>query len=287
MVNGAFNTVRTVVELQGRLNLWRNAGETIALVPTMGSLHEGHLSLMRLARSKCDRVLATIFVNPMQFSPAEDFESYPRNENEDVKKLIANKVDMLFAPAINEMYPEGSATSVSVSELADCLCGISRPGFFDGVATIVAKLLIQTTPNIAIFGEKDYQQLKIIQRLVKDLNIPTKVLGAPTIREPDGLALSSRNGYLDATARNNAPNLHKALVMAAASISAGENLDLTIIAARNHLMKSGFRKIDYLDLRDAETLQEATNLKRPVRIFAAAWLNETRLIDNIAIQSCD
>ena len=183
--------VRTVAELRSHVSMWKREGLSVALVPTMGSLHAGHLSLMKVGKERSDRVVATIFVNPLQFAPNEDFETYPRREDSDIRKLVQEDIDLLFAPDVNEMYRPDATTTISVGGLTDCLCALSRPGFFDGVATVVTKLLLQALPDIAIFGEKDYQQLLVIKRLASDLDIPVEIIGAPTIREEDGLALSS------------------------------------------------------------------------------------------------
>ena len=189
-------TVRTVSDLRSHLAKWREAGKSVALVPTMGALHQGHLSLVALAKTKCDRVVASIFVNPMQFGPREDFKTYPRDEAADLDKLAKAGADLVFIPDTAEMYPQGFSTHVKVSDLTDDLCGAARPNHFEGVATVVAKLLLQCTPDIAIFGEKDYQQLLVIRRLVRDLNMQVEIVGGPIVREGDGLALSSRNAYL-------------------------------------------------------------------------------------------
>jgi len=275
--------IRTVTDLRRRIAAYRGAGDSVALVPTMGFLHDGHLSLMRQGRSSCDRVVATIFVNPRQFAPNEDFETYPRDEAADIAKLEAEGVDLLFAPETSEMYPAGAATTVSVAGLTDCLCAVSRPGFFDGVATVVTKLLLQALPDVALFGEKDYQQFLVIKRFTADLDIPVRIEGGPTVREPDGLALSSRNAYLDADARAAAPELYSALTKAASSIAEGRPVGEEIDTAHARLLAAGFGKIDYLELRDAETLESRTDTGRPARLFAAAWLGETRLIDNVPV----
>lgn len=276
--------VRTVSRLREEVAGYRAAGETLALVPTMGFLHDGHLSLMRQGRAGHDRVCATLFVNPRQFAPNEDLETYPRDEAADIGKLQAAGVDLLFAPGVEEMYPPGAATTVGVAGLTDCLCGISRPGFFDGVATVVTKLLLQASPDVAIFGEKDYQQLLVIRRLARDLNIPAEIRGGPTVREADGLALSSRNAYLDAPDRARAPELFAALSAAAVAIGSGsEQPDTATETARRRIEAAGFGPIDYLEHRDAETLEPAAGSGRPSRLFAAAWLGSTRLIDNLAV----
>ena len=275
--------IRTVADLRSRVSMWRRQGLSISLIPTMGSLHAGHLSLMKVGKERSDRVIATIFVNPLQFAPNEDFETYPRRENSDVHKLIEEGVDLLFAPDVNEMYRSDATTTINVAGLTDCLCGLSRPGFFDGVATVVTKLLLQSLPDIAIFGEKDYQQLLVIKRLSTDLDIPVEIIGAPTIREEDGLALSSRNIYLDAKSRSVAPSMYNILSQHASNISNGNDIKKSLELAKQHMHDSGFEKIDYLDLRSSQTLQACNDIKRPSRLFAAAWLGSTRLIDNMAI----
>ena len=275
--------VRTVAELRSHVSAWRKDGLSISLIPTMGSLHAGHLSLMKVGREKSDKVIASIFVNPLQFAPNEDFETYPREENFDILKLVEEGVDLLFAPKVNEMYREKSKTTINVGGLTDCLCALSRPGFFDGVATVVTKLLLQALPDIAIFGEKDYQQLLVIKRFTTDLDIPVEIIGAPTIRENDGLALSSRNIYLDTKSRSIAPSMYSILNQHASNISNGSDIKKSLEIARKNLKDSGFEKIDYLDLRNSQTLETCGDLKQPSRLFAAAWLGSTRLIDNLAI----
>ena len=275
--------IRTVADLRSRVSMWRRQGLSISLIPTMGSLHARHLSLMKVGKERSDRVIATIFVNPLQFAPNEDFETYPRRENSDVHKLIEEGVDLLFAPDVNEMYRSDATTTINVAGLTDCLCGLSRPGFFDGVATVVTKLLLQSLPDIAIFGEKDYQQLLVIKRLSTDLDIPVEIIGAPTIREEDGLALSSRNIYLDYQSRSIAPSMYNILSRYASDISDGNDIKKSLQLAKQNMQDAGFEKIDYLDLRSSQTLQACNDIKSPSRLFAAAWLGSTRLIDNIAI----
>ena len=275
--------VRTVAELRSHVSMWRREGLSVALVPTMGSLHAGHLSLMKVGKERSDRVVATIFVNPLQFAPNEDFETYPRREDSDIRKLVQEDIDLLFAPDVNEMYRPDATTTISVSGLTDCLCALSRPGFFDGVATVVTKLLLQALPDIAIFGEKDYQQLLVIKRLATDLDIPVEIIGAPTIREEDGLALSSRNVYLDTKSRSIAPSMYNILNQYASDISNGNDIKKSLQLAKQNMQKSVFEKIEYLDLRSSQTLQACNDIKRPSRLFAAAWLGSTRLIDNLAI----
>jgi pantoate--beta-alanine ligase len=276
--------VRSVADLRAQTKEWRQQGQTITLVPTMGSLHDGHLSLMQQGREMCDRVVASIFVNPRQFAPNEDFATYPRDEAADLAKLAEIGVDLCFAPEVTEMYTEGAATTVSVAGLTDCLCAVSRPGFFDGVATVVAKLLLQALPDVALFGEKDYQQLLVIKRFVRDLNIPVRIEGGATVREADGLALSSRNAYLDPDQRMKAATLFAALTDAAKAIREGSGpRDAAVASALNRIETTGFDPIDYLECRDAETLALNPQPDRPSRLFAAAWLGNTRLIDNLAI----
>jgi len=275
--------VRTVAEMRSHVSTWRREGLSVALVPTMGSLHAGHLSLMKVGKERSDRVIATIFVNPLQFAPNEDFETYPRREDSDIQKLVEEDIDLLFAPDVNEMYRPDATTTINVGGLTDCLCALSRPGFFDGVATVVTKLLLQALPDIAIFGEKDYQQLLVIKRLATDLDIPVEIIGAPTIREEDGLALSSRNVYLDTKSRSIAPSMYNILNQYASDISNGNDIKKSIQLAKQNMQKSGFEKIEYLDLRSSQTLQACNDIKKPSRLFAAAWLGSTRLIDNLAI----
>ena len=275
--------VRTVAEMRSHVSMWRREGLSVALVPTMGSLHAGHLSLMKVGKERSDRVIATIFVNPLQFAPNEDFETYPRREDSDIQKLVEEDIDLLFAPDVNEMYRPDATTTINVGGLTNCLCALSRPGFFDGVATVVTKLLLQALPDTAIFGEKDYQQLLVIKRLATDLDIPVEIIGAPTIREEDGLALSSRNVYLDTKSRSIAPSMYNILNQYASDISNGNDIKKSLQLAKQNMQKSGFEKIEYLDLRSSQTLQACNDIKKPSRLFAAAWLGSTRLIDNLAI----
>ena len=275
--------VRTIAELRQRTSRWRIAGQTIGLIPTMGALHNGHLSLIKLAQVKCDRVIATIFVNPRQFLPNEDFDEYPRNEESDIQKLIEMGVDLLFAPKAPEMYQPDASTTVVISKLTDCLCATSRPGFFDGVGTVVTKLLIQALPDLAIFGEKDYQQLLVIKRLTRDLDIPVEIMGAPTIREADGLAVSSRNVFLSQTNREIASKVFEILKKTATAIAQGNDVLVACEEARSKLMLAGFSEIDYFEARHSETLESIQNFENSGRLFAAVWLGPTRLIDNLEI----
>jgi pantoate--beta-alanine ligase len=276
--------IRTVAELRARVAAWRKAGETVALVPTMGALHDGHLSLMRLARSNADHVLASIFVNPAQFGPGEDFERYPRTEAEDVARLASVGVDAAFVPSVREMYPEGFATRVHIERLGDVLCGAHRPGHFDGMALVVVKLLASALPDIAIFGEKDYQQLQIIRRFTADLNIPVRIMGAPIEREPDGLALSSRNRYLSPEQRQTAVALSVALRAVRDAVKAGGDPTEASAKAREEVLKAGFDSIDYIEVRDPATLELVTEPGKPARVFGAVRLGTTRLIDNWALE---
>ena len=276
--------VRTIAELRQHTSRWRIAGQTIGLIPTMGALHNGHLSLIKLAQGKCDRVIATIFVNPRQFLPNEDFDEYPRNEESDIQKLIEMGVDLLFAPKAPEMYQPDASTTVVISKLTDCLCATSRPGFFDGVGTVVTKLLIQALPDLAIFGEKDYQQLLVIKRLTRDLDIPVEIIGAPTIREADGLAVSSRNVFLSQTNRETASKVFEILKKTATAIALGNDVLVACEEARSKLMLAGFSEIDYFEARHSETLELIQNFENNGRLFAAVWLGSTRLIDNLEIK---
>jgi pantoate--beta-alanine ligase len=277
------DVVRSIESLRGRVADWRAHGDPVALVPTMGALHEGHMALVRTARERARRVVVTIFVNPTQFAPGDDFASYPRQERADRDILGAAGADLLFMPSVAEMYPDGHSTRVRVGGPADTLETEFRPGHFDGVATVVAKLLLQALPDLAFFGEKDYQQLLVIRRMATDLGLPVDVIGYPTIREADGLALSSRNAYLSPEERAKAPALHKALVRAGSAIKAGAPVSRVLSAAGLDLKTAGFR-VDYVELRNAETLAPVADLKtEKLRLLAAAWLGKTRLIDNIGV----
>jgi pantoate--beta-alanine ligase len=274
--------VRTVNDLRLSLARPRQARERIALVPTMGALHEGHLSLVALAKSKAERVVASIFVNPLQFGPREDFHRYPRDEAGDLAKLEGAGADLVFAPDTAEMYPDGFSTRVSVGDLTEDLCGANRPNHFDGVATVVTKLLVQCGPDLAVFGEKDYQQLLVIKRLVRDLNLPVEIIGAPILREEDGLALSSRNAYLSPAERKTAPLLYQTVFAVAADLSKGRGADDAAHAGRFKLEAKGFR-VDYVAVRDPETLKPLSGPVTRARVLAAAYLGRTRLIDNVAV----
>ena len=274
--------IRTVDALRSAVADWRRNGETVGLVPTMGALHAGHLSLVAEARRLAARAVATIFVNPKQFGPSEDLDRYPRQEAADVDMLEGAGCDLLFAPTPEEMYPRGFATNVSVSGLGDILDGAARPGHFDGVATVVAKLLNMAQADVAIFGEKDWQQLAIIRRMAADLDIVTAILGAPIVRDADGLALSSRNAYLSADERRRAVALPDALKAAVRDMQHGRPVADALAGARFLIAQAGFAQVDYVELRDAAAFGPMEKLDRRGRILAAARIGSTRLIDNMA-----
>ena len=273
-------TVASVRALRKRIADWRTAGASIGFVPTMGALHEGHLSLVDRARQAADRVVASIFVNPTQFGPNEDLDAYPRPLACDARLLAERRCDLLFAPPVGEIYPPGFATSISVGGVTDGLCGADRPGHFDGVATVVCKLFNQVTPDIAVFGEKDYQQLLTLKRLVRDLDMPVEIIGAPIVREASGLALSSRNQYLSADQRRIAAALSQTLRQTAKRLTGGADIASQCAAGAAALLAAGFNSVDYLELRDADTLEPISALARPARLLAASRLGSTRLIDN-------
>ncbi len=275
-------TIRQLDLLRRGIADFRAEGATIAFVPTMGALHAGHMALIEAAKRPGTRVVASIFVNPKQFGPNEDLARYPRKELADTRMLADAGCDLLWMPPVELMYPEGFATTISVAGVSEGLDGATRPGHFDGVATVVAKLFNQVRPDIAYFGEKDFQQLAVIRRMVADLDIGIEIAGVPTQREDDGLALSSRNVYLDADERARAVALPRALGVAARSIGKGIEIDAVLATARESLAAAGF-EIDYVTLVDAETLAEAVDPSRPRRLLAAARMGATRLIDNIAV----
>jgi pantoate--beta-alanine ligase len=274
---------RSVGALRRQVAAWRKAGETVALVPTMGALHAGHLALVARGRALAGRVVASIFVNPTQFGPNDDFGRYPRDEVADAAKLVGARCDLLYAPAVEEMYPQGFAAVVTAGAIADGLCGRFRPGHFAGVATVVSKLLLQSGCDVACFGEKDYQQLQVIRSVARDLDIPVRIEGVPTVREADGLALSSRNAYLTPAERAIAPSLHRTLVGTAARIEHGEAAAAAVETGLAALGRAGFTKIDYLEACDAATLAPFAGADRPGRLLVAAWLGRTRLIDNVPL----
>lgn len=281
---GKLAVVRTAAELRRQVGTWHRAGETAALVPTMGALHAGHLALLARAHELCDHVVVSIFVNPTQFAPSEDFTRYPRDEGGDAAKLAAARCDLLYAPTVAEMYPDDFSTTITVGPVADGLCGRFRAGHFAGVATVVTKLLLQAQADVACFGEKDYQQLQVIRRAARDLDIPVRIEGVATVREPDGLALSSRNAYLSSEERAAAPALHRVLVDIAARLARDrQDVSVVIAAGLADLRRAGFTEIDYIEACDAETLQPIERVSRPGRVLAAAWLGKTRLIDNVPL----
>ncbi len=275
----------TIADLRMRVRTWRSEGLRVGLVPTMGALHEGHISLVRIALETCDRVVASIFVNPTQFAPNEDFSTYPRTFEDDVTQLAAADCHLVWAPTVKEMYPDGFATRVVPAGAAEGLESDFRPHFFGGVATVCTKLFQQVTPDVAVFGEKDFQQLAVIRQVVRDLSMPLSIVGAETVREADGLAMSSRNRYLSAEERRVAPLIHRAISGVAAKVLEGGNADEACEEAARRLTADDFQKIDYVAVRDAETLGAYDRVKGPGRVLAAAWLGKTRLIDNIAIGS--
>jgi len=276
------NTVRSIKELRAAVAVWRRSGARVALVPTMGALHDGHLALVKAALKVADRVVVSIFVNPTQFAPHEDLSRYPRDESGDVAKLAGAGAHLVWAPSVADMYPDGFATRVEVAGAALPLEGEFRPVHFGGVATVVCKLFCAVTPDVAFFGEKDFQQLAVIRQMVRDLNLPVAVEGLATVREADGLALSSRNRYLSAEERAIAPKLYRVI----SEVARGE---LPAPRAREQLLAAGFTKIDYLEVRDAETLSPyepahgEPGSGRPGRVLVAAYLGKTRLIDNVAV----
>lgn len=275
---------RSATCLRGAVATWRKDGLSVALVPTMGALHEGHLSLVELGRTKADRVVVSIFVNPTQFAPNEDFSAYPRTEAADAARL-EGKADLIFAPDAADMYPEGFSTTISLSGVTEPLEGAFRPTHFAGVATVVAKLILRAMPDIAIFGEKDWQQLMVIRRMVADLDIPVEILGAPIMREADGLAMSSRNVYLSPEERKAAGQLNVILRETAATAAKGTPISEATAEGSKRILALGFDKLDYLEIRDAASLAAFPEDKPsgPARILVAAKISRTRLIDNMPV----
>ena len=278
------SVARTIPALRRVIASFRSAGETVALVPTMGALHAGHLALVRRAGRQADRVVVSIFVNPAQFAPHEDLARYPRPLRQDMAALARYRVDLVWAPPVTVMYPDGYATRVVLQGAASVgLEDAFRPHFFSGVATVVTKLFTQCTPDVAVFGEKDYQQLQVVRQMVRDLNFPIKIMSAPIFREKDGLALSSRNVYLSPKERAIAPLLHRVLKDCAGKIRNGRPIKNALVQGREALKRAGFA-LDYLEVRDAQTLQPlALRRDRPLRLLVAAKLGKTRLIDNVAV----
>lgn len=278
----SITVVDTLTELRRRLAAWRDSGTRIGLVPTMGNLHDGHLTLVEHCLDLADRSVVSLFVNPTQFNPGEDYEAYPRTIEEDLAALERQGCDLAWIPSVETMYPLPEAFRLHVpSALADCLCGSSRPGHFDGVATVVQRLFNQVQPDLAVFGEKDYQQLLVIRQMVLDLAVPTDIVGVATVREPDGLAMSSRNGYLDEQQRRAAPTLYRVLATMAAGLAAGKEFEALQQRALEELQANGLRP-DYLEWRSAADLG-TPGPDEPSRVFGAAWLGKARLIDNVAI----
>ncbi len=284
-MTGEIETIRTVAALRETIAARRLAGERIALVPTMGALHEGHLTLADIAATHADTVAVSLFVNPTQFAPGEDLDRYPRDEEGDRAKLATRGVSILWAPDVNEMYRPGFATTITVEGPAIGLETEFRPHFFSGVATVVTKLLLQVLPDVAVFGEKDYQQLQVIRRLVQDLDIPVEIVGGKTIREPDGLAMSSRNAYLTADERQRATALYRALAQAGESTLDGAEISRAEDLATAGLLAAGFESVDYIAIRHADTLAPVTEADiagdTPLRVLGAARMGKTRLIDNL------
>ena len=280
------NTVHTIAQLRAAVARARQEGKRIGLVPTMGNLHDGHLALVEKALQSTDYVVVSIFVNPLQFGPNEDLESYPRTLAADQSKLFDAGANLVFSPSAKEMYPEGmdGHTRISVPLVSEDLCGASRPGHFEGVATVVSKLLNMVQPDLAVFGKKDYQQLAVIRKMAQDLCMPVQIMGAPIVRAADGLALSSRNGYLDEAQRRVAPRLHQTLRDVEQQLRAGRrDFDALVEEASQQLINAGFRP-DYLELRDAASLQPASADTTDIAILAAAFLGKTRLIDNLTLK---
>jgi pantoate--beta-alanine ligase len=275
--------VRTIETLRETVASWRREGARVAVVPTMGALHEGHLSLVRAALAQAHRVVVTIFVNPKQFNSGADLANYPRTETWDAEKLASVGAHLLYAPDAQQMYPEGSATTVSVSGVSAGLCGAFRPGHFDGVATVVTKLFLQTGADRAFFGEKDFQQLLVIRRLARDLDIPIEIIACPTVREADGLAMSSRNARLSPAERHIAPGLAALLFEMAARLASRSPIRETLASGVAKILAAGFRDVEYLELRTDEALHPVQMLDRPARLLVAAWLGETRLVDNVKV----
>lgn len=279
--------VHTLSELRDVLSAHRRAGRTIGFVPTMGALHDGHVSLVRIAREKSDITVVSIFVNPTQFAPGEDLDTYPRTEEDDIARLTEVGTDVVYLPNVAEMYPEGSKTNVGVEAMSDLLDGVYRPHFFYGVATVVARLFIHVQPDMAVFGEKDYQQLQIIRRMVRDLGFPIEVIGGETYRDSDGLAQSSRNTYLTQSERRQANTMSSALHRARCRISSGTSLTEALAEARARIMAAGFESLDYVSLVDPMSLEdlpgEVLQSGQVARILGAAWMGKTRLIDNMDV----
>ena len=275
--------IRDIAMLHRAVTALKQGGKSVALVPTMGALHEGHRSLVRMARRVADHAVVSIFVNPTQFGPNEDFAAYPRDEGRDAAMLAQDGTSLLWAPDVGTMYPGGHSTHIEVAELGADYCGAARPGHFDGVATVVAKLFNQVRPDVAIFGEKDWQQLAIIRRMARDLDFAIDILGAPIARDTDGLALSSRNAYLSPDQRAAATAFPDALQIAAKAIAGGADVTQTLARAEAAIVAGGFDSVDYVALADADNLERLTAFRKPARLLAAARIGRTRLIDNLTV----
>lgn len=283
MTDASLTIVRTVADLRQAVSAWRRQGFTVGFVPTMGALHEGHLTLVREAGRRADRVVASVFVNPTQFAAHEDLGTYPRQEAQDAELLAGAGCDLLFAPSVEEMYPAGATTTIDVHGPAEGLEGAFRPQMFGGVALVVSKLLNQVQPDVAVFGEKDWQQLMVVKRMVRDLDIPVEIVGSPTERDGYGLALSSRNAYLSEPEFEVARRLNGVLALAGADVGRGMSVAEAEPAAVAALLQAGFDKVDYVAIRRTEDLSAFDGaVDAPARILAAAWLGRTRLIDNMA-----
>ena len=283
-MSGPIPVLRTLPEMRACARSWRQAGETFGLVPTMGALHAGHLELVRQVKARCRRVVVSIFVNPTQFAPHEDFDRYPRDEAGDLAKLASVGCDAVWSPERAVMYPDGFATRVVPAGAAEGLETDFRPHFFGGVATVCCKLFTQVGPDIAAFGEKDFQQLAVVRQMVRDLDLPLEIVGVPTVRELDGLAMSSRNAYLSAPQRAQAVAMYRAITGLATKIRSGQEREAAEAAAAQELASAGFEKIDYVVVRDAISLKPpAPGQTGGLRVLAAAWLGKTRLIDNIPV----
>ncbi len=283
MQKSEMKIIRTAGELSQQVRAWKADGHRVGLVPTMGALHHGHLSLVEAIAAKADKIIVSIYVNPTQFGEGEDLSAYPRDEAADCKALMTTPCDLIYAPSSDEMYPDGYATTPLVPELTHILEGLARPGHFDGVATVVTKLFAQSDADIAIFGEKDYQQLALIRRFVRDLNLPVEIMGGKLIRESDGLAASSRNRYLNVAERQLAGKLNGILLQAIDSLHAGLCIKDAESEAENKLLAAGFAAVDYVSVCDCESLQALTQLDRPARLLAVARIGKVRLLDNMPV----
>jgi pantoate--beta-alanine ligase len=288
MTEKTVTVLRTRVALQQQVRDWKAAGETVGFVPTMGALHGGHISLVEKAKENASRTITSIFVNPTQFAPGEDFETYPRREADDLALLAAAGCDVVYMPGVAEMYPDGSVTDVRVNGMSDLLDGLYRPHFFYGVATVVARLFLHAQPDVAVFGEKDFQQLQIIRRMVRDLGFPIRIIGGETRRERDGLAQSSRNLYLSPEERRIAGAMYAALHRASVRLSIGALPGEVRAEAESHLLKAGFKSVDYIALVDPDSLTALADdaplaQGKTARLLGAGWLGRTRLIDNLSV----